>query len=209
MMSKVEGIILAAGLSTRLLGGQKIWTDICGEPMISHVVRQCLASRLDHVTVVLGPADATRTELEEFARFNSRFSKVVNSRPQAGMSESIRVGLAGIDPSADGAALILGDQPLITGCVIDTLITAFKSHKNVIVAPLIRGHRSTPVIFPAALFAEVMQITGDVGARSVVNNHVEDVIGLEMGAVYDDTDLDTQDDLLRIRKKMSIRKSCL
>jgi molybdenum cofactor cytidylyltransferase len=208
-MNRVEGIILAAGLSTRLLGEDKTWIDIGGRPMISHVVRQSLSSRLDRVIVVLGPSSAAHALAEEAVFSSHRLIKVINLRPEAGMSESIRVGLGGVDPLSAGAAFILGDQPFISSGVIDFLIDAFRSNRDKIVAPLIHGRRSTPVIFPAALFPELMQITGDVGARGVVNLHAEDVIGLEMGALYDDTDLDTPDDLLRIREKMSDRKSGL
>jgi molybdenum cofactor cytidylyltransferase len=208
-MSKVEGIILAAGLSTRLPGEDKTWIDIVGRPMISHVVRQSLSSQLNRVIVVLGPSSAARALAEEAVFSNPRLIKVINLRPEAGMSESIRVGLGRVDPLSAGAAFILGDQPFISSGVIDSLIDAFRSNRDKIVAPLIHGRRSTPVILPVALFPEVMQITGDVGARSVVNRHAENVIGLEMGALYDDTDLDTPDDLLRIREKMSDRKSGL
>jgi molybdenum cofactor cytidylyltransferase len=206
-MSRVEGIILAAGLSTRLPDTDKVWIDISGSPMISRVVRECLASQLDRVIVVLGPSSSACTASEASVLSHPKLSKVINARPEAGMSESIRIGLSSVDPSSAGAALILVDQPLITAGVIDALIATFKSNREKIVAPVVNGRRSTPVIFPATLFHEVMQITGDVGARSVVNRHTENVIGLEMGALYDDTDLDTADDLVRIRKKISDRES--
>jgi molybdenum cofactor cytidylyltransferase len=209
MMGEVEGIILAAGLSTRLLGKDKIWIDICGDPMICLVVRESLASKLDRVIVVLGPSSAARMVEEDAVFSNPRLSVVMNYRPEAGMSWSIRSGLGHVDQYASGAAFILGDQPFITAGVINRLIDTFTNNQGKIVAPLIQGRRSTPVVFPAALFPEVMKITGDVGARSIVNRHAENVIGLEMGTLYDDTDLDTPDDLVEIRKKMFERKSGL
>jgi molybdenum cofactor cytidylyltransferase len=177
--------------------------------MISHVLRESLASQLDHVIVVLGPPGVTHATSKVQAFSNSRVSTIVNPCPGAGMSESIRVGLGRVDPLSAGAALILGDQPLLTARVIDTLIDAFRSNCEKIVAPLIHGRRSTPAIFPASLFPEIMQITGDVGARNVLKRHWENVVGLEMSALYDDTDLDTEDDLVKIREQLSDRKSCL
>jgi molybdenum cofactor cytidylyltransferase len=206
-MGEVEGIILAAGLSTRLPGKDKIWIDICGDPMISWVVRESLASKLDRVIVVLGASSAARMVVDEAVLSNPRLSIVINYRPEAGMSWSIRSGLGHVNPGASGAIFILGDQPLITAGVINRLIETFKSNQGRIVAPLIHGRRSTPVVFPAGLFPEVMKIAGDVGARAIVNRHAENVIGLEMATLYDDTDLDTPDDLVRIRKKMSERES--
>ena len=144
---------------------------------------------------------------EESVFSDPRLSRVMNVRPEAGMSRSIRNGICSVGHWPAGAAFMLGDQPLITAEVIDELIDVFERNPGKIVAPLIHGRRSTPVIFPAALFPEIMEITGDVGARSIVRRYAQNVIGLEMGALYDDCDLDTPDDLVRIRKKMSERES--
>jgi molybdenum cofactor cytidylyltransferase len=205
-MKRVDGIILAAGLSTRLLGQKKIWIDVNGAPLISWALRACLASGLQSVTVVLGPSEEAAGTKEPMLSA-PRLKVVINPRPEVGMSSSVNVGLSAIDPSVAGAAIILGDQPLITSDVIDRLVQAFTDNPEHIVAPFIRGRRTTPVVLPASLFPEVMRITGDVGARSVVNRHEDRVLGLEMSDVYDDTDLDTLDDLMKIRQIMSGRKN--
>lgn len=205
-MKSVEGIILAAGLSTRLLGQNKIWVDIEGTPLIAWVLEACLGSGLHRVTVVLGPAGkATATEKSLFS--SPRLRTLINPRPEDGMSSSLRMGLGAVNVSAAGVAIVLGDQPLITANIIDRLLQVFTNHPGRIVAPFIRGRRTTPVVLPAALLPEVMQIAGDEGARSVVNRYADQIMGLEMSELYDDTDIDTLDDLAKIRKIMSGRKN--
>jgi molybdenum cofactor cytidylyltransferase len=66
--------------------------------------------------------------------------------------------------------------------------------------PLVMGRRTTPVIFPGMLFPELMDETGDIGGRNVLKRHADQVVELEMGQEYDDTDLDTPEDLEKIRR---------
>ena len=197
---------MAAGLSSRLFGANKILADVNGAPLIAWVIEESVASELNRITLVLGPNMNLPVLVERRVFSHPRVRTVTNPSPENGMSSSILAGMRCLDSSSDGVALILGDQPLITAAVINTLLASFRKYPERIVAPLIQGRRTTPVIVPAALFPEIMLITGDVGARSIVKRHAEEVIGVEMALLYDDTDVDTQDDLVNIRKKMADRK---
>ena len=55
--SQIEGIILAAGLSTRM-GVPKLTLEIEGIPIIRRVVRAALESELHRVILVIGPSDS-------------------------------------------------------------------------------------------------------------------------------------------------------
>ena len=58
---KIEGIILAAGLSTRM-GVPKLTIEIEGIPIIRRVVRAALESELHRVILVIGPSDSRAEE---------------------------------------------------------------------------------------------------------------------------------------------------
>jgi molybdenum cofactor cytidylyltransferase len=196
---KIEGIILAAGLSTRM-GRPKLTLEINGIPVIRHVVRSALASELHRVILVTGPSDPRAMEALGPLAEDPRLLRSVNPFPQAGMSSSMRKGMESVDHEASGAMILLGDQPGITGTIIDRLLAGFRRDRTKIIVPLVLGHRTTPVIFPASLFSELMEETGDIGGRNVLKRHAELVVELEMGEEYDDTDLDTPEDLDRIRR---------
>jgi molybdenum cofactor cytidylyltransferase len=202
MSDPVEGIILAAGLSTRM-GVPKLWIEIEGLPLLMRVVRACLGSGLSQVTLISGPRDdefANRLgEVDE----HPRFRQLVNPHPELGMSSSLRAGISSVRAGMAGAMIVLGDQPWITSPIIDELVGVFRRDRERIVVPTIDGRRTTPVIFPADLFPDLMNTTGDRGGREVVNQFHERVVTVELGSQYDDADLDTPEDLERMRLNRS------
>jgi molybdenum cofactor cytidylyltransferase len=196
---KIEGIVLAAGLSTRM-GVPKLTLEIEGIPIIRRVVCAALESELHRVILVLGPSDSGVKEALGSMAIDPRLSQVVNRFPQAGMSSSMRTGMKSLVREAAGVMILLGDQPGITGYIINELLAAFRREQTKIILPLVLGRRTTPVIFPATLFSELMEETGDIGGRNVLKRHADQVVELEMGQEYDDTDLDTPEDLAKIRR---------
>jgi molybdenum cofactor cytidylyltransferase len=196
---KIEGIILAAGLSTRM-GAPKLTIEIQGIPIIRRVVRAALESELHHVILVAGPTDSRLTEALSSMEKDPRLLQVVNPLPQAGMSSSMRKGMESLSSETAGVMILLGDQPGITENIINKFLASFLKERTKIIVPLVLGRRTTPVIFPASLFSELMEETGDIGGRNVLKRHADLVVELEMGQEYDDADLDTPEDLDKIRR---------
>ncbi len=91
----------------------------------------------------------------------------------------------------DSALIILGDQPMITSRVIDTLIIAYRAKGKRLVAPLYDGKRGSPVLFDMSLFPELLQVTGDEGGRTVLESHREELELVEMGDTVANYDVDT------------------
>ncbi len=197
---KIEGIILAAGLSTRM-GKPKLTLEIEGIPVIRLVVRTALESELHRVILVMGPPDLRAMEALRPLAKDIRLLQVVNPHPEAGMSSSMRKGMESLDRRAAGVMILLGDQPGITRSVINRMLAEFRRERTKIVVPLVRGRKTTPVIFPATLFHELMDETGDIGGRNVLKRHSQEVVGIEMGQEYDNMDLDTPEDLDRARHR--------
>ncbi|TMC22639.1 MAG: hypothetical protein E6J34_05660 [Chloroflexi bacterium] len=97
--------------------------------------------------------------------------------------------MTGIAPT--GALIILGDQPLLSSHILDTLILAKNTTSKPIVVPLYDGKRGNPVLFDRSLFPELLQVSGDEGGRSVVARHQQDVTGVELGDAVATYDVDT------------------
>jgi molybdenum cofactor cytidylyltransferase len=194
----VEGIILAAGLSTRM-GRQKLLMEVGGIPVIRRVVRAALGSYLSRLILVTGHSNSELLQSLGPDAKHERVLTAVNDHPEQGMSSSLKTGMMMLTKETLGVMLILGDQPFLTSAIINRLLDEFHKQTDRILAPLVQGRRSNPVIFPADLFPELEMVTGDVGGRSVFQRHAARVVGIEMGGYYNDIDLDTADDLQRIR----------
>lgn len=197
----IQGIILAAGLSTRM-GQPKLLIEIGGVPLIRRSVQAALDSALDRVILVLGPTDTAAREVLGPLQAHSRLRLTVNRYPAEGMSSSLRVGMGALSAQSTGVMIILADQPWLTSTVIDRLVEAFTKNTGKIVAPALLGRRTTPVVFPSSLFDDLMLQTGDVGGRYVLTQNLDKVVELDMGSYYDDTDIDTPEDLERIGSRL-------
>jgi molybdenum cofactor cytidylyltransferase len=189
----IAAIVLAAGLSRRM-GQPKLLLDWGGQPLLRRVVEQARAAGLDDLVVVTGPeAPELRRALDGLpVRF------VVNPEPERGQASSIACAVAALGPSIEAALILLGDQPLLPPEVIPRLLERFRQGGMQIVAPIYRGVQGNPVLFAAAVFPELARLTGDSGARPVLQRdpgRVERVLfDLPVPA-----DLDTPEEYERLR----------
>jgi molybdenum cofactor cytidylyltransferase len=190
--TRVEGIILAAGLSTRMKT-DKLSIVVRGRTVLQRVMGAATGSGLTSIHLV------TSDRLAKSVK-SPRVNIIINPAPACGMSSSMRLGISSLSERAVGAMIMLGDQPLITSTVIDMLLTKFDENPNNIIVPLKHGTRTTPVIFPEELFSELAEVTGDQGGRTVLKNHQDLILGVEMSSHYNDLDIDRPEDLSRLEE---------
>lgn len=188
-------IILAAGSSSRMGAGRhKLMLPLGDRPVLAHVIAATLASRAAPIIIVLGhQAEEVHARITPYTAHRS-ITVIKNDDYMKGMSTSIHAGVRALlrrDDTPDSALIILGDQPLMTAQIIDTLIAARRATGRRIVVPLYNGQRGNPVLFAASLFAELMEITGDEGARSVVQRHRQEIATVELGDAMASYDVDT------------------
>ena len=187
---EIYGVLLAAGLSTRM-GAPKLILDMGGGPLIEWAIRAALGAGLTRVIVVTSGRDRLIGRSLDNWSGDPRLLRVQNPRPELGMASSMRVGLAAVSPNAAGAMILLADQPLITPAVIDRLLAEFARCPDRIVTPTVQGRRTTPVTLPADLFGELLRVEGDVGGKPVLKANAHRILPVELGSQYDDRDVDT------------------
>lgn len=195
-------IILAAGSSSRMgRGRHKLLLPLAGRAVLAHVIDASLASQARPIILVLGhQAEQVRKRIEPYPN-HPDITIVENPAYLQGMSTSMRLGIEALISNGykknkppyrvDSALIILGDQPMITAQVIDSLIATYRTTGRHIVAPLYAGKRGSPVLFDASLFPELLEVTGDEGGRSVLEHHRDEVETVEIGDSAANYDLDT------------------
>ncbi|HLX40346.1 MAG TPA: nucleotidyltransferase family protein [Ktedonobacteraceae bacterium] len=192
-------IILAAGSSSRMGAGRhKLLLLLNDRPVLAHVIEAALVSQARPIIVVLGhQAEQVRAQL---ARYNtdSAITYVENPDYLQGMSTSMCVGLTYLQnqinaaiASVDSALIMLGDQPLVTPRMLDTLIDLWHTTGKPVVAPLYAGKRGNPTLFATSLFPELLQVSGDEGGRSVIERHKQELATVELGDAVANYDVDT------------------
>ncbi len=197
---RVSAVLLAAGLSTRMGGRNKLLLPFGGTTLIEHSVDVLLASRLDELVVVLGhEAGRVRPRLAEGGRARP-FTVVEHPGYAEGMGSSLKAGLRHVAPGAEGVMVCLTDQPLLEPGDVDRLIGAFAEAAangggRDIVVPEHRGQRGNPVLFAARHRAEVLATRGPVaGCRGLVRRHPQAVRTVEMDNDHVVRDIDTPED---------------
>jgi CTP:molybdopterin cytidylyltransferase MocA len=190
---RLAGLVLAAGASTRF-GGDKLAARFEGRSMLDHVVDALREVPIHAIVVVTRPNGP-------MALLAKGVMAVENPTPDAGLSSSLRAGLAAIvalpGPGLDAVVIALGDQPLIEPSQIRKLVDAAVRTTRPIVVPRYRHDAGrNPVLLRRDAFELVDHATGDRGLGPVLDAHPELV--LEVVADGQNPDIDTPADLARI-----------
>jgi molybdenum cofactor cytidylyltransferase len=186
----ISAIVLAAGESSRF-GGCKQLVRMGGKTLLDHVLETLRASSIRDVLVILG---ARSDEIRRCVRFD-RERIVMNPDYALGMSTSIQAGLRAVGEAVNAAMFVLADQPFVSPQTIDALASEYERTKAMLIVPTYKGTRGNPVLADRSLFAEMMEIRGDVGFRALFGKHADAIVKLAVNDVGIVTDIDTQDDI--------------
>jgi len=163
---KIAGIVLAAGDSSRF-GQSKQLLEWRGEPFIRHISRTALRAGLSPVIIVSGE----QHEEIRMACGGLPVLHVHNPDWQAGQSKSLQCGLRHLSDETGGAVFFLADQPQIPDALVRLLLETHAAGLQPVVAPLVDGQRSNPVLFDRDTFPDLMALQGDVGGRALFSKY--------------------------------------
>jgi molybdenum cofactor cytidylyltransferase len=153
----ITAIVLAAGASKRL-GHPKQLVEIGGETLLECAVRTAQVAGCAPVVVVLG---SCAEQILKRCNLSDAIA-VVNLAWEEGMASSIRAGMAAAS-GAEGVVLMTCDQPAVTAAHLRALMAT-----RSLAASAYAGRRGVPAYFPAALFAKLLALSGDAGARDLL-----------------------------------------
>lgn len=157
----IVGVLLAAGGSRRFGDNKLIQGMVDGTTLIRAAATNLLP-HVDRLVIVVRPQDKDLP-----ARLQGLDVDTVScADSELGMGHSIACGVARY-PQADGWIIALADMPYIQAETLDTLVKLM--HTGVgIAAPVFQGQRGHPVGFQQRYFDALVQLTGDRGAKSVI-----------------------------------------
>ena len=120
------------------------------------------------------------------------------------MAASIRVGVTTLrqfSRALDGVLVALCDQPAFSADVIAQLLAAQRATGRGIVAARYGGRHGAPALFTREHFDTLAHLTGETGARDLLNGDPARVAAVDLPALA--TDLDTPDDVAVFRRTSS------
>ena len=190
-MEKLGGLILAAGLSSRM-GEYKPLIDVDGRSMIGRVIDMMRNAGAERIVVVTGHR---REELE--AHLQKEAVEFVFNPDYATTQqlESLKLGLAALSKRCEQIMISPADVPLVHPDTVKALMEL----DGDFVRPLFDGAPGHPVFLKADWIPYIMSYDGPGGLKGAVeSNERMHLISLEVtdqGVVLDN---DTKEDLERL-----------
>lgn len=170
--------VLAAGRSSRMGTRNKLLSLFDGVHLVRRSVETAIAAGGRPVIVVLGHM---ANEIDR-ALNHLNIKTIVNPHFSEGLSSSIKAALDHVPPQAKGLMIHLADMPAINASHLRRLISAFEKTGHKAIVRAVNGDiPGNPVILPRALLAELADISGDRGARSLIENSGLQIIDIDIG----------------------------
>ena len=196
-MPRLAAVVLAGGQSRRMGSRNKLLIEVDGQAMVARAVDTVAAAGFAPIVVVTGhEADRVRDLL---ASRDVVFAH--NPHYADGISTSLRAGIAALAGDIDGALVSLGDMPRVRPDQLRRLADAFDpAAGRAICLPTWQGKRGNPVLWARRFFAEMTDVSGDVGARHIIGEHADLVFEVEMDDDSVLIDVDSPEALAAIEK---------
>lgn len=195
---KLAIVVLAAGKSSRFDGIKQlgIVQDSEGSEttLLGRTVK--VVSELDSidVCVVLG---ANADEILQSRSIPEHVNYVSCARWNEGMSASIATGCHNVPSQASHIMIVLADQVAIEHKHFNQLISHSRRNQTKIICSQFETESGTrigvPAIFPLALKSQLTSLTGDKGARKILNDNKTDLLSVLLPEAA--IDIDTKDQL--------------
>ena len=192
----ISGILLAAGLSTRM-GEPKQLLPFGESTIVETVVDNMLSAKFDEVIVVLGHR-AVDIQMQLRTR---PIKTVFNPDYRDGMLTSVQTGIR-VREASDTFALMLVDQPFVTSGLIDQVIDAYVQTEKGIALPSYNYKRGHPAIFDEKYASDILALTPESdGVRALFKKYSHDIhyVTVDTDAVL--RDIDYREDYERALKE--------
>ena len=191
-------ILLAAGESKRMNGENKLIKEIEGIPLIKYSVKNILGSTIDELIIVTG---YQKEIIEKIIDKNKKIKFVHNRDFSNGIASSIIKGLCEISTKAKSFFISLADMPNVNQNIYNKLIKAKNSYniklkpenRKEIIIPTSDGKDGNPVLFSIFMKTDVMKISGDRGAKEIIENNKNKILRIPFEGDGVILDFDTQD----------------
>lgn len=207
MLAMLRAVVLAAGASSRM-GRVKAALPLShpADTFLSRLLHTLTASGLPEIVVVTGNSSGEVRRAAGRQRRHVRF--VHHPGWPAGQLTSL---LAGVDVLAvapvEGVLMTLVDVPLVSTDTVRRVTAAWRATRAPIVRPARGNEHGHPVIFDAAVLADLRRADPVEGAKAVVRAHAAHVLNVPVTDPGAFRDADTVADYAELRKKDEERRT--
>ncbi|MGK9124998.1 nucleotidyltransferase family protein [Olivibacter sp. SA151] len=205
-----NGIILLAAGSSQRIGRPKQLLSYRGSTLVRRSVQIAEATNPAALVVVLGAAaDLVKDEIR-----GQKINLVYNPDFKNGIASSIRCGVDYLlkhYAAIENIIIMVCDQPYVSKKHINRLMEEQRKTDAKIVASSYADQLGVPALFNKTLFKELTLLTGDIGAKKLIQKHSAEAIAIPLS--YGEIDVDTEEAYTRLiastieKKQLKQRKN--
>ena len=184
----ISAILLAAGQSRRLIGGNKLIIKYKEIPLINHILKSLIKSKVNKIIIVLGYES---NKIKKIILKSKKIIFINNPNYKKGISSSIKCGLKKLSNKNKGFIIAQSDMPLVTFSLINKIYNSIiKSNKLVHVLKN-NNKIGNPIGFNIETKIKFKKIKGNMGARKMVKKLSKNTnfLSTNSKAIFKDLDL--------------------
>jgi molybdenum cofactor cytidylyltransferase len=183
----IVGILLAAGSGTRFdpsgVDNKLMQVLPGGDTPVAVAAARNLLGAVTSVLAVVRPGDSALASM-----LRAQGCEVTEcAQAASGMGASLAHALRQRQHAA-GWVIALADMPYVEPTTIEALVAAIEQGAQIAV-PVHDGRRGNPVAFGRTHLARLLELGGDVGARSLLRTFPVTEVALDDRAIHHDVDL--------------------
>lgn len=173
----VSAIVLAAGISRRMEGRNKLLLPVGRVPVVFRSVVTLLDVPFAEVVVVTGYQSA---KIEEaLASLPVRFAH--NPRYEEGQMTSVRAGLGALSKRSAAVMVCLADQPLLTSQDVTAIADAFFDRPGcAVLVPTFDCVRGNPIVLGRESVGTILARGANFGCKQFVSQNADLVTTVAM-----------------------------
>lgn len=195
----IGGVLLAAGMSSRMGTRNKLLVEIDGVPMVRRAAEAMIEGGVRQLVVVTGhEAEKVAAVLDGLDVPDLDLRLVHNPNFSDGQAGSVAAGIAALPAGLSGALIGLGDMPFIAPALVSEMIhdhSGLGDHERRISFPVFEGRRGNPVLWGRGFFDALSGLSGDVGGRQILSENPAAVNSISWTDDSVHRDIDTPSDL--------------
>lgn len=192
MSAIVDGVILAAGLSSRMAQPKPL-LEIGAETFLQRTAGILRRGGCQRVHAVVNAGAEWARELA----LRADVELVENEQAESEQVESLRLALERLDGSVAAVLVLPVDLPLVSDATARGVIEAYRAAPAPLVLPFHNGVAGHPVLIGRELFDEVLHAPLEEGIRSLIMTHARFMREVRVNDPGILIDIDTPDDYWR------------
>jgi molybdenum cofactor cytidylyltransferase len=184
----ITAILLAAGHSKRMSDENKLIKKFKNKPLINHVLRSLIKSKVNKIIIVLG---YEYLKVKKVLLKSKKINLVINKYYKKGISSSIKTGIEKINKKSKGFMIVQSDMPFIKATHINKIYISLIKKNHLVHILKYKNIVGNPIGFNISVAKKFKKIKGDTGAKYMIKRLSKNTnfIKISTNKIFKDFDL--------------------